>query len=716
MDHTPAAGRRARRRTVLSCVPCRVRKIKCDRTLPICESCKRRGLAHKCNWGDERDDLSGSFNAVTTANSMSQRMHGHICNDQHTIVQPSLHSTDPSLYHKSLSPARDANHNKVRASNMNGFTEMHNHTVSMSSLGRTSVDSNEWKLRLSALPPRVVVNKVVDFFVEYVDVQLNCVNSTLLRLQLNQFFKLIENGSRDGSGALSVSELESPFWKANHNWGFVALVFGILAGTCCNLSEPYMQELGVIGGPGQASDKTYAFFDSAMYFLAHCRYVETPTLWALQAMIMIRTFFFAAVKIRDVVLWQSMIVRLAQSMALHRLGSAVLDVRRPSNKSKRSGAPESFSGNFDQWSDLSTTDTNVLLEKIDSLRVGYFFGINFEPNNLAAREVARKIWTGIVLQEAFYAAHIDHCYNVKQDMMSTAPPADLEEDEVLTLDLARQTNPSALEQRLLQKRPTRTSIISASVPFINSILRQVDLENAHSMHTGHVFLDYQTIQELDLEARHAFESIPDYFRGTKQPLPDHIQKTHEEYPFIAHHAMFIEDQYHIRLLRLHFSYLVQGMHDTEFRHSTEVCIESARALVSCLGRMSPEQSMTPFGDIMHRQAYFAVVVLHVATCYGNGAFSSPEITEDIRFALKAIKKRRSKVYVSHNAIFLRALTELSDIYLSPMEPVCENHGQVRSHDNLVSEDPLQWLSTLGYAHLFSDMPPLEEFLAVPNSN
>lgn len=46
-----------RKRAVLSCTECKQRKIKCDRNVPNCGSCVRRGVAHLCRWGDERDFL-----------------------------------------------------------------------------------------------------------------------------------------------------------------------------------------------------------------------------------------------------------------------------------------------------------------------------------------------------------------------------------------------------------------------------------------------------------------------------------------------------------------------------------------------------------------------------------------------------------------------------------------------------------------------------------
>ncbi|KAN0063512.1 hypothetical protein ACQY0O_003959 [Thecaphora frezii] len=54
-----------RKRAILSCTECKQRKIKCDRNVPNCSSCVRRGVAHLCRWGDERDDMASTQKAIT---------------------------------------------------------------------------------------------------------------------------------------------------------------------------------------------------------------------------------------------------------------------------------------------------------------------------------------------------------------------------------------------------------------------------------------------------------------------------------------------------------------------------------------------------------------------------------------------------------------------------------------------------------------------------
>ncbi|WFD35795.1 hypothetical protein MCUN1_002660 [Malassezia cuniculi] len=450
-----------------------------------------------------------------------------------------------------------------------------------------------------------------------------------------------------------------------------------------------------------------------MYFLSHSRYTESPTLWTLQAMIMIRTFFFAEIKFRDLVLWQATIVRLAQSMNLHRLGSIVLDVRRPPNQNSRTGAPDAASGSITDFNDMSTSDTTAFLEKLNSLRVGYIFGLSFEPHNLVAREIARKIWMGIVYSEIFLASHLDHCYNINCDVSSTMPPADLDEDEVLVLNVAYRENPVALEKRLLERRHAKSSGYNAYYSIIKSVKRQVDIENEFTMRTGHVFLDYDLVQQIDLDARQCYSALPDHLRYWNGTPPEHVRKLHLEFPYYAEQSFFFEEQYNIRLLGLHITYMLRGMDDPMYRRSTEVCIESARHLISMTSRISEELAMTPFGEILNRKVYLAVIVLHVANCYGDKSFASSEISDDIRAGLIAIKNRQTMVFLTISTFFSRAVSELSDIYFTS---VGSGANESISSMNTLYEDPLQWLSALGYAHLFDESRSPDGFAALNHDN
>lgn len=692
MVHAPSTERPKRRRTALSCLPCRIRKIKCDRTVPVCLSCQRRSIPHKCCWGDERDETPAIYD-------------GQVDYEASADPSGSMVSEHPSDSN-SIYPTSHVQNGTA------GAIESLQYVSIMSALGMIGMQPSEWSRHLSILPQRHALLRTMEFYIAHVEPQFNCLNTLLLRTQLNQFIDMMEHSRRDASGVYDISELESPFWKNRSNWGFAAVVFALITAVCCNLDRRVALEFGIIQHLDDATETTKSFFTAAMYFLMHSQYLENPTLWSLQAMVMLGAYFFSSTRFRDVVMWHTMIVRLALSMGLHRLGSTVLDVRRPEHKRRRTGAPENPKGNMDDMVPVNPTNTSELVEKVSSLRAGFLFGLSFEPGNIVAREIARKLWYGLLARETFLASHVDHCYMIRLNMMTTAPPADLDEEEVLLLDISRQNDPLALERRLFARRPSPTSCLSAGVKLIDSMHRQIDLENEHSMRTGHVHLDYNIIQELDLEARQVHESLPDYLRSTAPDASSHVAQIQAKYPFLQEQAFWFKKLLHGRLLRLHFPFFVQGMNDNEYRHSVEVCVECARNVINIARNISEAQSMTLHGEFICRNSFFAAIVLHVARCWGSGSFAPPVIADDIRFVLSLIKRRRDQVCFNNYAVLMQAIGELWAIYFPQNEPTQgENLTGVHvAEQHHVIEDPLEWLSSLGYSHLFNDMPVLDDFI------
>ena len=695
MVHAPSSERPKRRRVALNCLPCRIRKIKCDRTVPVCSSCQRRSIPHKCHWGDERDEIP-SINE------------GQVDYDA---------PADPS---GSMDPEHPSGSNTIyptfHAQNVTAWAiKSHQYVSIMSSLGMIGIQSHEWSRHLLLFPQRRILLRTVEFYIAHVEPQFNCLNTLLLRTQLNQFIDLMEHSRRDESGAYEITELESPFWRNRCNWGFAAVVFALITAVCCNLDRRVAVEFGIIQNPDDATESTKSFFAAAMYFLMHSQYLENPTLWSLQAMVMLGTFFFSSTRFRDVVMWHTMTVRLALSMGLHRLGSTVLDARRPEHTRRRTGAPENPKGNMDEMASLDPTNTSALVEKVSSLRAGFLFGLSFEPDNLVAREIARKLWHGLVARETFLASRIDHCYMIRLNMMTTAPPADLDEEEVLRLDVSRKSDPLALERRLFERRPSPTSCLSAGLKLIDSMHRQIDLENEHSMRTGHVHLDYNIVQEIDLEARQVHESLPDYLRITASNAPSHVAQIQAKYPFLIEQAFWFQKLLHTRLLRLHFPFFVQGMNDTEYRHSAEVCVESARHIIQIARNISEAQSMTLYGDFIYRNSYFAAIVLHVANCCGNGSFASPELADDIRFVLSMVKRHKDQACFNNYSALMQGVCELWAIYFPQNETTQKSNlaGVHVPEQHHVTEDPLEWLSSLGYSHLLNDVPVHDELLDRP---
>lgn len=48
----PVGSSRQRKRQLISCYPCRKRKIRCDGRRPVCEQCERRKIVHQCGYAE----------------------------------------------------------------------------------------------------------------------------------------------------------------------------------------------------------------------------------------------------------------------------------------------------------------------------------------------------------------------------------------------------------------------------------------------------------------------------------------------------------------------------------------------------------------------------------------------------------------------------------------------------------------------------------------
>ncbi|SNX81861.1 uncharacterized protein MEPE_00566 [Melanopsichium pennsylvanicum] len=101
---SPSNKVKRRKRAVLSCTECKQRKIKCDRNVPNCGSCVRRGVAHLCRWGDERDFLPAAPASNITPSNAALMARIAQLEAQVRVLQSS--STSPSAVHDASASER----------------------------------------------------------------------------------------------------------------------------------------------------------------------------------------------------------------------------------------------------------------------------------------------------------------------------------------------------------------------------------------------------------------------------------------------------------------------------------------------------------------------------------------------------------------------------------------------------------------------------------
>jgi hypothetical protein len=66
MEDTPSESSRKRPRPVVSCLRCREKKLKCDRTLP-CHNCTKSSRSSACTYSDDVNPGSASKRQMTMA-------------------------------------------------------------------------------------------------------------------------------------------------------------------------------------------------------------------------------------------------------------------------------------------------------------------------------------------------------------------------------------------------------------------------------------------------------------------------------------------------------------------------------------------------------------------------------------------------------------------------------------------------------------------------
>lgn len=102
--HSQSSKVKRRKRAVLSCTECKQRKIKCDRNVPNCGSCVRRGVAHLCRWGDERDFLPAAPTSNITPSNAALMARIAQLEAQVRVLQAS--SSSPSAVHEAAASDR----------------------------------------------------------------------------------------------------------------------------------------------------------------------------------------------------------------------------------------------------------------------------------------------------------------------------------------------------------------------------------------------------------------------------------------------------------------------------------------------------------------------------------------------------------------------------------------------------------------------------------
>ncbi|KAL4399733.1 RNA polymerase II-specific DNA-binding transcription factor [Malassezia pachydermatis] len=537
----PSKTRRVRKN--VSCVPCRVRKIRCDRNVPNCSSCVQRGIQHECCWGDERDEIREKDKASNAFTSMTPDL---VRRMKMTVQSSSLDTyASTALAIPFFGAPFLAQLYEADRMTWSKFMATH----------------------LTILPSRKSVADIVEYYLRELEPVHSCVNESILRSQLDLLCTHIGLGSvkdvhvgvpTDSShadiaskiaGSMGVQRhakvIESSFWADARHYGLLALLYAILFVACDAMGPSEVQAMHVCEYKDAAGIENYidTLHNAGLFFFQQSGVVEMPTLWTLQNFILLPQKYLNTRSMNMVVVWNRMAVSMAQSMGLNRLGSAADDITRKHKPKVPNG---DFLSRMDWTRDICETD-------------------------LPQRELARKIWCVLIKFDWYRSVHIDYTYCVCDAMNRTSPPAFLEDDEVLRV------NTFSMDVLQDRTRPSPNAYVHVELE-IGKVIRsmaEILLERRSRMEDAS--LTYAEALDIDGRFRRIIASLPLFLRfDVPSEWTQHVDSILEQHPYLKIQRLFIHEQIYYRLLRLHIPFLTKPDPTQDHTYSAESCIEGAR--------------------------------------------------------------------------------------------------------------------------------------------
>ncbi|KAI3624867.1 hypothetical protein GLX27_003681 [Malassezia furfur] len=585
-DASPERPPKMRRmRKPVSCVECRIRKIKCDRNVPNCSACIRRGIRHHCRWGDERDEVDAARADAAAFSAESRRS----ARRQHDVT--GLFPL-PVFEEGATLPALFAN------------------------------DIEEWELTMETylmlLPEPEEMDRIIAFYFRELEPLINCMHHdafqrdyATLKAALPLDLWAAARQSGQASPTPNTPKTTRPaFWGDHASYGLLALLLAVLHASCESMDRNEAPKRATLphcttrAEYERALDNMHA---ASVSLLREAQCMERPTLWVLQTVILLQRRPYNALLLPVFIVWNTLAVRIAQLMGLNRLGSLTEDLARLYARGDSDPSAQSGVRPYMAW-----------------LR-------EFAPNDLPRRELARKIWTTLVTTDWLRSVHIDLSYVVADDMNLTAPPAALTDEE-----LARVTSvPAAVLQDTMRPSPHTYGRILLELA---RCVRQASRVLIRKMlHHDILMVDHPRMLEIDAQIGALVNSLPIYFRfdGIAE-VSSSVQAIHAKYPYLTLQRLFLQEQIHFRILVLHAPYLQAAMRDPAHRRSLIACIEGACVVVTVWEELQRGAISNPQVHYVKWHLIIAAVVLDhiIASIHASGNTTPPSDYLRLRTSLR----------------------------------------------------------------------------------
>ncbi|WVQ76504.1 hypothetical protein IAR50_006173 [Cryptococcus sp. DSM 104548] len=190
-------------------------------------------------------------------------------------------------------------------------------------------------------------------------------------------------------------------------------------------------------------------------------------------------------------------------------------------------------------------------------------GQHVAPQGIVERELGRRLWWSLVTQDAYTASNSGFTYLINLSHASTSLPSNLDDDEILP--------PPHFLPRPFDEMTTSTYHIT-KVDFALVVRSFIDVVNKDFPNAS-----YEGIMSLDRQFRQVYASLPAPLRPDL-PQPFELSHTGSK-RYLLPQRIFSGITLHNRIMRLHRAYMVRGYEDERYEYSTRACLESAYALL-----------------------------------------------------------------------------------------------------------------------------------------
>ncbi len=363
----------------------------------------------------------------------------------------------------------------------------------------------------------------------------------------------------------------------------LALLLGII-GVGILFMEPeeaYQHQLAKTIEPQEVAR---AYRQNAETALTFSRWVDSPTVTALQAIIVLRIHYMLGFRIGAMALINATGIRAAAMIGLHRLGSAADDAARwqkpgrgaedsISERQLKQAEEEEQTGHFPPWAKPGWHNAHVR---------------EYCEGDHAQRELGRKVWYALITVDWTMSPRFDQFYVASVHTFTTKLPSNLDDHELYALE------PYSPLPPIDRDKPTDRAYLD-TVFAISDISRKI----TDDLNRGDI--NYDMIMRADGEIRQVLSNLPWYYSFDGSPnLRRRLHEVMTKRPITSVQRVLAHMTCWHTLLRMHRRYMALGFADPMYAHSTQTCIEAAQfviAVVAELDRAHSRARKLPFNTV-----------------------------------------------------------------------------------------------------------------------